>query len=342
MRHYAQQIVMAGDGDLLVAGLTYDASMHTNMVLLKIDAETGDSLWMESYGTDFTNSSMRETIRTSDFGYLVAGRSSYTSSQDPRVYVMKLNSSEGQADLFLAKEDLALSIDTDTPTKDVIDVTAAKINIYGICVKIDSLIHPSVGDLELSLEHDGTTVTLVDQPFHSGENFLQTALIDAAETPVEHGYAPYSGWFQPEEPLMPFLLHAPTGEWTLTVTDHGTGGLKATSGILEGWSLNLLTESGGGTDISPQETLMNFGLEQIRPNPIGQEAFIAFQIAAPGPVKLRIFNQLGQLVGEPVNEDLPEGQHERMWQPGSLAPGTYFFHLESGGMISVRKGVLAR
>ena len=57
---------------------------------------------------------------------------------------------------------------------------------------------------------------------------------------------------------------------------------------------------------------------------------------------LRVFNQLGQMVGEPVHEDLPQGLHERMWQPGSLAPGTYFFHLESGGMVSVRKAILTR
>lgn len=57
---------------------------------------------------------------------------------------------------------------------------------------------------------------------------------------------------------------------------------------------------------------------------------------------MRVYNQLGQLVGQLADEDLPEGMHERMWQPGSLAPGTYFFHLESGGMVSVRKAVLAR
>jgi hypothetical protein len=88
--------------------------------------------------------------------------------------------------------------------------------------------------------------------------------------------------------------------------------------------------------------LANFGLEQIRPNPFHQEAMISFRIAAPGPVKLRVYNQLGQLVEQVVNEDLQEGKHERMWQPGPLAPGTYYFHLESGGMVSVRKAVLAR
>jgi hypothetical protein len=112
--------------------------------------------------------------------------------------------------------------------------------------------------------------------------------------------------------------------------------------VLEGWSLNLLTESGTGSGIPTQESLVNFGLEQIRPNPFNQEALISFRIPEPGHVSLTVYNQLGQLVGFLANEDLPEGVHERMWYPGSLAPGTYFIHLESGGMVSIRKAVLAR
>ena len=339
--HFANKIMLAGDGDLLVAGLAYNLSMHTEMVLLKIDAETGDSLWMQSYG-DFYNAGIRDAIRTADFGYMVTGRASQSMAQDPRVYVMKLNSSGEQANLFLAKEDLGLTIVTSAPTKDVIDVTADKITLYVICVKIDSLLHPSVGDLELTLEHEGTTVTLVDQPFHSGENFIHTALIDAAEAPIESGYAPYTGWFRPEEPLLPFLLHEPTGEWTLTVTDHGSGGLKSTTRILEEWSLNLLVESGTGTGIPSAESFANFGVEQIRPNPLNQEAIITFRIPGPGSVKLTVYNQLGQVVGVLADEDLPAGIHEKRWFPGLLAPGPYFIHLESGGMVSVRKAVLTR
>ena len=87
---------------------------------------------------------------------------------------------------------------------------------------------------------------------------------------------------------------------------------------------------------------MNFGLEQIRPNPLDREAYISFKIPKPGHVKLTVYNQLGQLVGNLTDENLPEGVHELIWQPGSLAPGTYFVQLESGGMVSVRKALVVR
>ena len=254
---------------------------------------------------------------------------------------MKLENSPSTADLFVAREGLNLDIVTTTPTKDVIDVTADKINLYGLCVKINSLLHPSVGDLEITLEHGGTTVKLVDQPALSGENFIRTALIDAAERSLDWGFAPYSGWYQPNEPLFPFLFSDPTGEWTLTVTDHGTGGVKATTRVLEGWSLNLLTEAGAGVGIPTMESLANFGLEQIRPNPLNQEAQITFRISEPGHVNLAVYNQLGQLVDKLAEEDLPAGIHTQIWNPKALAPGTYFIHLESGGMVSVRKALIA-
>ncbi len=340
-RHFANKIMRTGEGDLLVAGFYYDASMHSQMILMKIDAENGDSLWTQDYG-DFYSAGFRDAIRTKDFGYLTIGRASTSATQDPRVYAMKLDNSSDRTSLLTERDDLGLNIVAGSSVQDVLSVSGDLYNTFGLSVTIDSLLHPSVGDLEISLEHAGINVKLIDRPPHSGENFLHTTLLDVAETLIAKGYAPYSGWYLPEEPLLPFLNHLPIGDWTLTVTDHGIGSRKATSRVLEGWSLNLLTESGSGTGIPVEEQLAGFGLEQIRPNPVGEEALVSFRIARPGPVKLRVYNQLGQLVDQVVDEDLPEGLHERSWQPASLAPGTYFFHLESGGMISVRKAMLAR
>ena len=329
------------ENDLMIGVNHINAQMHSEMALLKVDAITGDSLWMQTYG-NFYSAGIRSATRTSDFGFLLAGRASYTGTQDPRIYVMRFNNSSNTVGQSLVRENLKLDIVTGTPTTDVISVTADKNNIYGVTVVIDSLLHPSVGDLEITLEHEGTAVTLIDQPVNSGENFIHTGLVDVGENPVASGYAPYTGWFRPEQLLLPFLEHAPSGEWTLTVTDHGTGGIKSTGRVLEGWTLNLMTEAGTGTGIPPQEAMMNFGLEPVRPNPFSQEAIIGFRLAVSGHVKLTVYNQLGQLAGVVSDEDLTEGIHERVWQPGNLTAGTYYIHLESCGMISVRKAVLVR
>ncbi len=337
--HFATSLIRTGDGNLIVAGHA-SVGGYGQMNLLKINAATGDSLWMQFYGSGFKTAGIRDAFLASDFNYVTAGRASYTTSQDPRVYVMKLDNPT-TADLFLAREGLDLAIVQGTPTKDVIDVSANKINLFGVMVKIDSLFHPTVGDLEITLEHGSTTVTLVDQCANSGENFIHTSFADAAELSINTRFAPYTGWFLPEEPLFPFLFHDPTGEWTLTITDHGTGGIKASTRVLQGWSLNLLTEA-EAVGIPTMESLANFGLEPIRPNPVNQEAVITFQLPKPSAVNLKVYNQLGQELANLANEDLPEGVHSRIWNPGNLAPGTYFIHLEAGGMISVRKAVIVK
>ena len=214
--------------------------------------------------------------------------------------------------------------------------------IYGVTVVIDSLFHPSVGDLEVTITHSGTTVTLADRPVHSGENFISTGFSDTQYKLLDWDFASYSSWYKPEDPLSVFNSHKPAGDWILSITDYGTGGVKATDRVLEGWSLNLLTESSGGVGIPTLETLANFGLKPIRPNPVYQEALISFQIPKPAAVNLKVYNQLGQVVASLANEDLPEGIHSRIWNPGSLAPGTYFIHLEAGGRMSVRKAMLTR
>ena len=337
---YSKTMDVLVDGNLMIGAQPLNASYRGEIALLKVDAVTGDSLYMENYGT-YYSAGITAACPTANFEYLTAARASASATQDRRILVTRYSSSSTEASLSVAKEDLHLAIDTDAPTKDVIDVTAEKIYLFGICVKIDSLIHPKVSDLELSLEHDGTTVTLVNQALLSGENFIRTNFIDGAENRLIYAPAPYTGWFPPEDPLSPFRLHSPTGEWTLTITDHGTGALKATTGMLEGWSLNLLTES-SAVGTPTMEMLANFGLEPISPNPVSQEARITFRIPEPAAVNLKVYNQLGQEVASLVNEDLPKGLHSKIWNPGSLAPGTYFVHLESAGMFSVRKAILSR
>ncbi|MEA3461213.1 MAG: hypothetical protein U9R49_04975 [Bacteroidota bacterium] len=340
-RHLTNEITLTGDGNLLVAAAAYPTPSTGQMVLLKIDAVELDSLWMQDYG-DFYSAGIRDMIWTTDFGYITAGRASLTASQNPKVYVMKLDNSSETEFLEIPREGLGLPITPGTPTQDAIVFTPAKDAIYGITVMIDTLLHPSVGDLEITLSHGGTTVTLVDQPQRSGENFIQTLLLDSVGRPLDWGWAPYSDWYRSEEPLSTFLPLDPSGEWILTVLDHGTGGVKATR-VLEGWSLNFLVgSSGGGVDIPTEKALMNFGLEQIRPNPVNQDAVLSFRLPAPGHARLIIYNQVGQLVDIVADEELPEGVHERIWNPGSLAPGAYFIHLESCGMVSVRKALVTR
>jgi len=336
---FSKSIMRTSDGNLMVAGSSVVGN-NSHIVLLKIDAATGDSLWIEDYATEYYSAGVMDATSTFDFNYVLAGRASVSGTQDPYVNVWKL---DNPYEVYhkIRRDHLNLDIVNTTPTKDVIQVSADHTKFRWLCVTIDTLLHPSVGDLEISLGHGETIVTLVDRCDNSGENFIHTSFTNEANASINWWFAPYSAWFVPEESLFPFLFHDPSGEWTLTITDHGTGGIKATTRVLRGWSLKFLTEV-GAIGIPTMEEMANFGLEPIRPNPVNQEAVITFQLPKPLAVNLKVYNQLGQEVVSLAHEDLPEGVHSKVWNPGSLAPGAYFIHLEAGGMISVRKAMIVK
>ncbi len=339
-RCYANKIMMTGEGNLLVAGTAYDQSMHTQMILLKINAENGESLGSHSYGSQFENAGIRDAIRTDDFGYLVAGRGSYTGLQDPRVYLTKLDHGDGSEYFEIPSWGLGIPITPGSPAEDIIHYTTEADSIYGVNVLIDSLIHPSVGDLEVRLSHGGATVILADRPVHSGEAFIRTGFGDSQYRLLDWDFAPYSDWYKPEERLSVFRMHKPAGEWTLSITDFGSAARKSTTGFLEGWSLNLLTGKSTGTWVNSAEALEGFGIKRVSPNPIKEEARILFSLKEPGEASLHIYNMNGQRVDAISMTNLNQGNHEWKWKPGSLAPGAYFLQLETRRGVSIRKVVV--
>ncbi|MCD4828495.1 MAG: carboxypeptidase regulatory-like domain-containing protein [Candidatus Cloacimonetes bacterium] len=83
------------------------------------------------------------------------------------------------------------------------------------------------------------------------------------------------------------------------------------------------------------------------PNPFNPETRVAFDLAHPGAVNLRVFNTRGQLVATLVNTDLPAGTHSVVWDGQNshgapVASGIYLFRLETDNATMVRKGLLLK
>ncbi len=102
-QHYAVSLMRTADGHLLVAGHANISNSYTEILFTKIDANTGDSLWMQSYEGDFVSSATMEATGTFDFGYVLAGRGSYSISQDPHIYMMRLDNSAARSAIELSR-----------------------------------------------------------------------------------------------------------------------------------------------------------------------------------------------------------------------------------------------
>ncbi|MBZ0203618.1 MAG: T9SS type A sorting domain-containing protein [Ignavibacteria bacterium] len=80
-----------------------------------------------------------------------------------------------------------------------------------------------------------------------------------------------------------------------------------------------------------------FDLQQNYPNPFNPSTAIRYMIHDPGEVNITVYDILGNLVAELVNEKQIAGTYEVSFNPASLASGIYFYRLSSGSYTKTMK-----
>jgi Sortilin, neurotensin receptor 3, len=121
-------------------------------------------------------------------------------------------------------------------------------------------------------------------------------------------------------------------------------------GNLNGWGWavdNLSVQVGSPTPVGDQVPSGRFALNQNHPNPFNPMTTINFSLPKAGFASLKVFNLRGHLVQTLVDEELGTGPHQAVWdgkdsRGGSVASGTYFYRLESGGLVQQRKMLLLK
>lgn len=83
-------------------------------------------------------------------------------------------------------------------------------------------------------------------------------------------------------------------------------------------------------------------LSQNYPNPFNPTTTIQFSLPVRSDVRLTLVNMLGELVKEVACGEYQAGQHQVILDASDLATGVYFYRLESGGLVDVRKLVLVK
>ncbi len=132
-----------------------------------------------------------------------------------------------------------------------------------------NITHPRPNDLllELVAPGGGTRIQLVNQVFDSGPNFTNTLFDDEAAFTIANGSAPYTGSFQPEEPLSTFDGLDANGTWTLEITDLVSGNV----GTLNSWQLRFT---------SPNLQPDHMGIDDLYFVEAGQGLTVKFQAGA--------------------------------------------------------------
>ena len=110
--------------------------------------------------------------------------------------------------------------------------------------------------------------------------------------------------------------------------------------------LFLLADSIAATGVAAGERHAGLpealALQQNYPNPFNPQTTIRFSLPHDGPVRLRIYNLLGELAATPLDEYRRAGEQEVHFDAYGLASGLYLCRLEFAGESRVRKMIIAR
>ncbi len=98
-----------------------------------------------------------------------------------------------------------------------------------------------------------------------------------------------------------------------------------------------------GTDSHVSDIPAEYNLAQNYPNPFNPSTKIKFSLKAESEVKLVVYNLLGEMIQELVNNKIAAGNHEYTFNSDGLPSGTYIYRLEANNeFISTRKMMLLK
>ncbi len=98
----------------------------------------------------------------------------------------------------------------------------------------------------------------------------------------------------------------------------------------------------GASDVENPSSVLRFALHQNRPNPFNTNTTISFDLPEAERVSLRIYSIDGRLLNELVDEVLPAGEHNLIWdgndsEGNEAISGVYFCHLTANGKAISKK-----
>jgi subtilisin-like proprotein convertase family protein len=184
--------------------------------------------------------------------------------------------------------------------------------VKDLTVVIDKLTHGHVGELEMTLTHDGTTVTLMDRPEFPkvdtgcrGQNLTNLKINDAGSKTLHNDCIPYDPayddavQYKANNPLLSaFNGRSINGDWVLTVKDKNI--YNTLGGTLNTWHLEYdVNSSADLVDPTPSNgTTVSFSGDI----PVGKEGTTTIQIKGDKELKIYSAKAINKNTGDVKDE----------------------------------------
>jgi len=114
------------------------------------------------------------------------------------------------------------------------------------------------------------------------------------------------------------------------------------TGNSDAYLVRLAPDTVTAINTQQSEVPQNYILNQNYPNPFNPVTTIQFQLPQRAWVTLKIFDPLGKEIVTLINEQLPAGSYQKIWQARDLSSGIYFYHLKSNDFQTVKKMILMK
>ena len=96
------------------------------------------------------------------------------------------------------------------------------------------------------------------------------------------------------------------------------------------------------TSVNTENVPLHFELSNNYPNPFNPATTFAFQIAQRSNVILKIYDIIGREVATIVSGVMEPGKYTRQWNAATFSSGVYFYRLQAGSFIAVKKLILLK
>ena len=153
---------------------------------------------------------------------------------------------------------------------------------------------------------------------------------------VSYDSVSFTATLVPDAPLEIRTVY--TATLTAAITD--TTGLALAADHV--WTFTTV-QGISGVDVAGLPTMT--ALQPNYPNPFNPRTTVAFDLARPGTVRLRVYSVDGRLVRTLLAESMPAGRHSVVWNGDddsgrSVATGVYLLRMETPDMAQTRKMLL--
>ena len=150
-----------------------------------------------------------------------------------------------------------------------------------------------------------------------------------------------NGIWQEPEPLNDNINHD-GGVYSLAIDSLGTSLLFTYYTVYDGFMIGTIRRSHLTVDVDDQPVLPSALNIHTYPNPFNATTTISFALPESQPVRLDIYNMLGQRVVTLIDQELAEGEYNQIWLADDCPSGIYFARLDYGDVNKSIKMILLK